>query len=391
MSLHRPYRIAMMMELESGFGRHFNIYTGAHRFAAEQDWELIIDEFADYRLGELGMADARPYDGVIARSTEMLAVHARRLRMPVVNVWMNSPMAGHLPSVFPDCTEIGRLRAEHLLSRGVTRFIALISDARAHRIEYKAFLQSIESAGHTCELIDVSHNVAGTIKQWRGIEGVLDQMIAGLRPPVGIFTGSEMVGRLLAQRCQSHGLNVPKDVAIMAGHNESAFVEQPSPSLTSIDVGYERIGYEAARLLGQLMDGQPTPHHAVLISPTGVVVRESTDFHVVEDEQVDLALRFIAEHYHEKIGPDTVAEAVGLQTRTLQNRFKKSLGWPVATEIRRLRVERAKRALIDTDRLVADISEEVGYPDPMRLYEVFRREVGMSPSEYRKQRMNHTS
>ena len=381
----------MMMELETGFNRHFDVYSGAYQYAEEMGWEIIIDEFADDHLSRLEPGAPLPYDGVIARATPMLAEQCARVGMPAVNVWLSSPVVDRLPGVFPDYAITGRLRAEHLLSRGVTRFHVLVADITAHRLEARAFVQVVEAAGFQAPVIWVPNDISGEVQNWREIERVMDDLIAGLAPPAGVFTGSEMVGRLLTQRCHNSGLKVPQDVAIICGHNESAYVEKPRPTLSSIDLGHERIGYEAARMLHAMFESRDLPSRHLLVPPAGVVARESTDFQVVEDAVVESALKFIADHYQQKIGPEDVAKAVGVQTRTLQNRFNKALGWPIATEIRRVRVERAKRALTDSDRLVADIAEEVGYPNPMRLYEVFRRELGVSPSEYRRQYQESTA
>ncbi|MCE9562070.1 MAG: helix-turn-helix transcriptional regulator [Planctomycetes bacterium] len=70
----------------------------------------------------------------------------------------------------------------------------------------------------------------------------------------------------------------------------------------------------------------------------------------------------------------------------MQNYFRKILDRPVATEIRRVRIERAKRELAQSKRPLAEIAREVGFGDSLQLYEVFRRELGVTPSEYRIQR-----
>jgi LacI family transcriptional regulator len=46
--------------------------------------------------------------------------------------------------------------------------------------------------------------------------------------------------------CRQQGWRVPHDVAIIAGMNEESLCEHPRPSLTSVELGYDRIGYEAA-------------------------------------------------------------------------------------------------------------------------------------------------
>ena len=142
----------------------------------------------------------------------------------------------------------------------------------------------------------------------------------------------------------------------------------------------------AARMLHQLMDGQKAPTRPLLLPPQGLVVRESTDFYAVEDEVVAAALTFISANSHRRIGPAEVSRAVSMETRSLQLKFRKYLDRPIATEIRRVRIERAKRELAHSTRRLSDIARDVGFGETMRMYEVFRRELGVTPSEYRKQR-----
>lgn len=84
-----------------------------------------------------------------------------------------------------------------------------------------------------------------------------------------------------------------------------------------------------------------------------------------------------------------MASAVSTETRTLQRRFRKVLDRPIAAEIRRVRIERAKREPTQSERRIADIAQGFGFGDSMRMYEVFRRELGMTPSEYREQRQSN--
>jgi len=205
-------------------------------------------------------------------------------------------------------------------------------------------------------------------------------------PPVGVFVGAETYGRIVAQMCRNRGWRVPQDVAIITGANEETICEHPRPTLTSVEIGYERIGYEAARLLDQLMDGGRRPAEPILLPALSLVVRESTDFFAVDDELIARALAYIAAKSHLEIGPDDVAEAVNTHRRTLQRHFKKYLGRPIATEIRRVRIERAKRELSQSNNSLAQIARDVGFGKAMRMCEVFQRELGIAPSEYRRNR-----
>jgi LacI family transcriptional regulator len=124
----------------------------------------------------------------------------------------------------------------------------------------------------------------------------------------------------------------------------------------------------------------------MLVPSPGLVVRESTDFVAVHNEVVAAAMAFISANSHRSIGQDDVAHAINVETRTLQNYFRKHLGRPIVTEIRRVRIERAKRELVNGKRSMAEIAHCAGFGSSMRMYEVFRRELGVTPSEYRRQR-----
>ena len=378
-------RVGVMLELSASYKRHTDLYAGFQQYAYEQDWETIIDEYADDSL-PTGRGQQAPYDGIVARATRKLAERAGQLQVPVVNVWLNSPVRDKLPGVFCDFSLTGKLRAEHLLDRGFERFGALATNTAAPELELRSFRDTVTSAGYPCVTDRVPLDPDKSLANWRKSEKAIASWIERLNPPVGVYVSADSYGRMVAQICRSRGLSVPGDVAIIAGNNEETLCEHPQPSLTSVEIGFERIGYESGRLLHSMMDGKAAPKTHLLLPPSGLVVRESTDFFAVKDPLVASALAYISANSHRRIGPDKVATAVNAETRTLQMRFRKFLNRPIAAEIRRVRIERAKRELAQSKRRLSEIARDVGFGETMRMYEVFRRELGVTPSEYRKQR-----
>ena len=375
-----------MLDLQWPYKRHADLFAGTQQYAESQNWQTIIDEFAHSALPDR-LGKRVPYDGVIARANQPLAERASRLGIPVVNVWASSPVRNLLPGVFLDSTIVGGLCAEHLLARGFRRFATLTSPRNfAHSLEVEEFVRVVEEVGFSSSTGFVTQTPWRDVAHWRETEQSIARWMESWQPPIGVYVAMEGVARMVAQACQQRGWRVPADVAIIAGQNEETFCEHPRPSLTSMEMGYERVGYEAASLLDGLMNGDPPPTSPILLPPEGLVVRDSTDFFAVEDELVASALRFISAGSHRRIGPDDVARAVKAETRTLQNRFRKYLGRPIATEIRRVRIERAKREIAQSKRPLSEIARDVGFGEAMRMYEVFRRELGVTPSEYRRQR-----
>jgi len=379
-------RVAIMLDLEWSYKRHSGIFAGTQQYAQERGWESLIDEYADDTLLK-SSSKSIPYDGIIARSTRKLAKHAMRLKVPLVNVWFSSPAWKQLPGVFADYNAVGRLRAEHLLARGFRRFAGLtLEDNRAQNHEIEAFTGMVEEAGYPCSIATSPLESKSSLKHWRTTERVINSWMADWKPPIGVYVGTESHSRMVVQICRSRGWRVPEDVAIIAGYNEVTLCENPRPSLSSVEVGWERIGYEAAQMLDRLMAGNAPPVKHILLPPVGLVVRESTDFIAVDDKLIAAALTFIATKSHLDIGPNDVARAVATGTRTLQRRFLKYLNRTIAAEIRRVRIERAKRELTQSNRRLSEISRNVGFGEAMRMYEIFRRELGMTPSQYRQQR-----
>lgn len=387
-----PRRVALMLDLKWPLKRHALIFAGTQRYADEHGWESIIDEYADEHLAEAS-PKSLPFDGVIGRVNSKLSEHAQRLGLPLVNVWYNSPAKNDLPGVFPDWAAAGRLQAEHLLSRGLRRFAVLTCEDKAQKIGADSFRATIAAADGECVRGKLPLDPSRTFPSWQRTEQRIEAWMEHWQLPIGVSIASEEAARMVIQICRRRGWRVPGDVAIIAGTNEETLCNHPRPSLSSVDLGYDRIGYEAARLLDRLMKPSAKrckkrgdlPEH-LLLPPQGLIVRESTDFYAVDDEVVTQALRFIAANSHHDINVDDVARSVNLHPRTLQRRFREVVDWPIADEIRRVRIERAKRELTNTQLSLFEIARIVGFGERMRMYEVFRREVGITPTEFRKQR-----
>lgn len=390
--MEKRLRVALTLELQWPYKRHAALFAGTQQYAQEQGWESILDEFAAENLPSR-RGRPLPYDGVIARANRKLAEKSELLGIPVVNVWFTSPVWRRLPGVFADFEASGRLRAEHLLARGLRRFAVLSRTDRGAKVETRAFRDAVLAAGFPCVEACLPLDPLKTHAQQRRTELRLDAWMREWELPIGVFVYGDEVGRTVVQFCQRRGLRVPQDVAVVTGANEETICEHPRPSLTSMEFGHERIGYEAARMLDRLMRERSrgmrkaaAPPQHLYIPPQGLVARESTDFMAVQDELVSAALSFIASHGHRPIGQDDVARAVHAETRTLQRRFRKALDRPIAAVIRQIRLERAKRELVQSDRSLKEIACDVGCGDAVRLADLFRRELGVTPSRYRQER-----
>ncbi|MBT3198587.1 MAG: DNA-binding transcriptional regulator [Phycisphaerales bacterium] len=381
--MHEKRRVAIAIELDWPYKRHHEVFAGAHRYAQEHGgWKFILDEYPELTL------ETKPskavYDGIIGRATPRLVAAARTAGVPLVNVWHNSPETG-VPMVTPDFKEAGRVAAKHLMARGFERF-AFLGRKRERSVKERltGFKEVLHTAGFSCSVLMVPDNITLTAANWRKFVTRLGKWIDEWSCPIGVSTSYDLLARHVACECDRKGLHVPQDVALVGMHNETVICTHPDPSLTSIDLGYELVGHRAAELLDDIMNGQQAPEEPILLPIGGLIPRRSTDALAVEDDLVAGALRFISEHSHKPIRVGDVATHLHVARRTLERRFSNSLGRSIAAEIARLRVERAKRKLVETKASIKSIAHEFGFADSLQMAVVFNRIEGISPSVYRR-------
>ena len=102
------------------------------------------------------------------------------------------------------------------------------------------------------------------------------------------------------------------------------------------------------------------------------------------DEWVLQIQERIESTYKEKISIGDLAEGFHATRRTLERRFKAATGNSPLEYLQRVRVEAAKKMLEQGTHNVAEAMYGSGYNDPKAFRELFKKLVGISPSEYRK-------
>ena len=95
-------------------------------------------------------------------------------------------------------------------------------------------------------------------------------------------------------------------------------------------------------------------------------------------------MRYIQEHCCEDIALGSIAEAVYLNPAYISRMIKDQTGMNYTELVTELRMKRAVDLLENTDKLVYDVAEEVGYHNLKYFYKVFKKTKGRAPSEYRK-------
>jgi transcriptional regulator GlxA family with amidase domain len=103
-----------------------------------------------------------------------------------------------------------------------------------------------------------------------------------------------------------------------------------------------------------------------------------------EDAVIADCQTWIARHYERASPVQAMIDRAGLTERSFTRRFKRATGMAPMTYVHTLRVEESKHLLETTSDPVEAIAEAVGYEDASFFGRLFRRQVGLTPAQYRK-------
>jgi LacI family transcriptional regulator len=179
------------------------------------------------------------------------------------------------------------------------------------------------------------------------------------------------------------GLHVPEDIAVLGVDNDDVFCELADPPLSSVALNAETAGYRAAELLDGMMKGKIRRPRRNMVEAVGVVTRRSTEVVAVKDSDVATALQFIRREQGRGISVDRVAEEVAMSRRSLEKRFRETIGRTILEEIQLVRLERAKRLLLETTYPISKVAEISGFGSTGYFIQFFQKRIGKTPRRYR--------
>jgi len=103
-----------------------------------------------------------------------------------------------------------------------------------------------------------------------------------------------------------------------------------------------------------------------------------TDFRAI-----DKALKYIINHYKEKISADQLSVEVGLSKEKLQTGMHFLKGYTLAKYIQQVRLEKARELLTNTNDPVKAIAEAAGFANESHFCKVFKKIHFITPVQYR--------
>jgi len=369
-------------------------------------WSLYVEEDPLLKLPCLSRWHGQ---GIIASFDDRRVARAvAGLQIPVVGVgggygWHER--GGRIPYIYTDNAAIGRLGAAHLLGCG-TPTLAFYGYPPGRTTGWSqeraaAFAAAATAAGRPCHVFTGRQ---GDARRWEELQWELTGWLATLPRPLGLMAANDLRARHVLEACRRLSLRVPADVAVLGVDNDQLICELTSPPLSSVDQAARRIGFEAAAALDERMRAalgeesrtrdrpggrrprtarRASPSEGVIVPPIGVIARSSTDTLATDDPAVVAMLHALRSSPWRKPSAQEIADRAGLSRAGLEQRFRAAVGRTIHEEFIRLRVQRLRALITDSDLPLKMIATRAAFPSLQYMTTFLRRHTGLTPARLR--------
>ncbi|HEY8936914.1 MAG TPA: DNA-binding transcriptional regulator [Cyclobacteriaceae bacterium] len=287
-----------------------------------------------------------------------------------------------IPNISGDYVAAGKMGAEYFLRKGFKHFAFYgFKDIVWSRERGEGFENTLKQEGHEVHYFE--HKKSRSRELWYYKPSSLSKWLKSLPKPIAIMTCDDNQGQHITQACRHSGIRIPEEVAVLGVDNDETICNLSDPPLSSISLDAEKGGYEAARLLHQMMKSKKKTYYDILVKPTQVITRHSTDIYATNDNHISSTLRYIHQNIDSNLKVEQILKQVPLSRRSLEKRFQEITGYPVYKYIYNLRIEKFAQRLLETDKTVFEIAIEIGLDDGKNISRSFKKVKGCTPQEYR--------
>ena len=293
-------------------------------------------------------------------------------RRPTVTI--NAPRSVRgAAAVAHDSRPTGSLAAGELLSLGLDNFafFATVSGKPWVETRFKSFAAEIKRRG---------------LRVLRYRKGGIGDWMEALPKPCGLFAANDMAAERIVSEAFAHGISIPDDIALVGCDDDPQICEHAEVTISSVRPDFPQCARLAVNALQRAME---TNDHGGkhIYGDIGVTRRASTRPIAVCPAQVSSMLEYIRLNALSGISAVDVLKRFPGSRRTVETRFRKTVGHSIVEEMQSVRLAAVERLLADPSVKICSIASLVGYDSVNFLARMFKKTHGTTMGEWRQVRM----
>ncbi len=384
-------RVLMMTDFTESYGN--KLLQGIIKYSHEHSPWVVGKIPLSFRDGNqlktaAEIADHWKADAIIGqfRSFEDIRPFQERGIIPVAQDFLQS-FPGII-NITGDYLEAGRMAARYFMERGLRHFAyyglngVVWSDGRRD-----GFMEvAARDAGAPLRKSDIREIKNLKTSWWYNTEKLI-HWLRSLPKPVGIYCCDDNKAYNIIEACsqsQQTGLRIPEDILLLGTDNDETVCQLCMPQLSSVALDVEIAGYQVAALIEYLLNLPPkerSKHYSdIIVRPTHIVTRHSTDALVNDNPYISKILRYIENNIGKSLRVEDLVALVPMSRRTLEETFSKSMGTSIYRYIIRTRVSRFQKLILG-GLSPSQAAMELGL-EYKSLSREFKRQTGLSPKEF---------
>ena len=384
-------RVLMMTDFTESYGN--KLLQGIIKYSHEHSPWVVGKIPLSFRDGNqlktaAEIADHWKADAIIGqfRSFEDIRPFQEKGIIPVAQDFLQS-FPGII-NITGDYLEAGRMAARYFMERGLRHFAyyglngVVWSDGRRD-----GFMEvAARDAGAPLRKSDIREIKNLKTSWWYNTEKLI-HWLRSLPKPVGIYCCDDNKAYNIIEACsqsQQTGLRIPEDILLLGTDNDETVCQLCMPQLSSVALDVEIAGYQVAALIEYLLNLPPkerSKHYSdIIVRPTHIVTRHSTDALVNDNPYISKILQYIENNIGKSLRVEDLVALVPMSRRTLEETFSKSMGTSIYRYIIQTRVSRFQKLILGGFS-PSQAAMELGL-EYKSLSREFKRQTGLSPKEF---------
>ncbi|WP_338330392.1 XylR family transcriptional regulator, partial [Commensalibacter sp. Nvir] len=371
--LAKEYRIFLLFNANKVYDRQILKGIGDFLQMHHLNWNIYL---SDNLCWDSNDRENLYCDGMIANCDDHLIDNLiKQHSYPIVGVGASFHCFQEfhsIPYVASDNEALVKSAFDHLCSKGLKQF-ALYSYP-PNRLTRFAYEREIAFEKITKQKNYPSYIYRGltmNLDNWQTNLKNLTEWLNSLPKHVGIIAVNDAKARHILQVSKQLNKTIPDECCLIGIDNEEVINYLSNGCLSTVTQGTEEMGYQAAGLLHQMLEGKTVKIKQILVPPKQIIERQSTDYRSIEDPLVIQAIHYIRNYACKKIKVEHVVNSLHLSRSNLEGRFKQEFNKTIHEVIYEEKLKHAQYLLSYTKMPLAKISEQCGYASLQYFYHLF--------------------